>query len=105
MRIRNILRNYIARFAFDFSLAPYDFDAATARRRTRFHDIHVFVVVSFSVHAEFAVVIWEEVSLGAVIVLRERPLHSHVVLPHEIFAANLERLRIVVDFLVLGCLF
>jgi len=105
MRVRHILRNDIAWFPFDFGLATNNLDTASTRGSTRLHDIHMLVIVSFTIHAKFAVVVWEEVRFGTVVVLGEGPLHALVILPHEVLAPNLERLRVVIDFLVLRRLF
>jgi hypothetical protein len=64
VRIAHILRDYIPWLSLNFLLLANDFDASAAGRRTRFHDIHMAVVFSFAVHAEFAIIIWEEVSFG-----------------------------------------
>ena len=64
----------------------------------------MLVVVCFSVHSEFSEVIREEVRLRAEIELGENPSHSAEILPHHVFASNLEGLGEVIDLLVLGSL-
>ena len=62
----------------------------------------MLVVVCLSIHCEFSEVIREEVSLRAEIELRENPSHSAEILPHHVFASDLEGLGEVIDLLVLG---
>ena len=63
------------------------------------------VVVSFSIHAELAIIIWEQVCLGAEIELCKDALHPTQILPHHVLAAHLERLWEVIELLVLGGFF
>lgn len=93
VRIRDVLGDNVARLPLNFLLLADHLDSTTARRCTGLHNVHVAVVVSLSVHRELAIVVWEEVSLRAEVVLREDTLHPTYVLPHHVFAANLERLR------------
>jgi len=65
----------------------------------------VAVAFSLAIHAELAVVVGEDVGLGAEIVLGKNAPHSADVLPHHVFATNLERLREMVQLLVLRCFF
>ena len=59
MWIRDVLRDNVARLPLDFCFAPNNFDASTARGRTRLHDVHVLVILCFSVHRELTEIIWE----------------------------------------------
>ena len=47
------------------------------------------VIFSFTIDAELAVVVREQVGLGAKVELTEDFAHPLVVLPHEVFAADL----------------
>ena len=62
-------------------------------------------VFGFAIHAEFAVVVGEEVRLRAKVEFGEDATHPTDVLPHHVFAADLERLWEMVQLLILGCLF
>ena len=59
------------------------------------------IVVSFAVHAELSIVIGEDIRSWAEIKLLEDSLHPANVLPHHIFATDLEGLWEVVKLLVL----
>jgi len=63
------------------------------------------IVISFSVHAELAVIVREKVRLWTEIELGEDALHPTDVLPHHVFAADLERLWEMVELLILGRFF
>ena len=65
----------------------------------------MLVVVVLTVHYEFSIIIWEQIGLGAEIILREDSLHTTEILPHEVFAAHLETLREMVDFLIPSSVF
>ena len=101
MRIRDVLRDYEAWLPFYFLLATNNLDSTPARRCARLHNIHVLVVVCFSVHGELSEVVGEEVGLRAEVVLGKDPPHPAKVLPHHVFTANLEGLWEVIDLLVL----
>ena len=99
----DILLDQVAGPTFgDFLHASDDLDAATAGRSTRLHDVHVLVIVSLSVHAELAIVIWEQIGLRAEVEFLEDAPHSTDVLPHHVFTTDLERLREMIELLVLG---
>ena len=57
--IRDVLRDNIAWLPLDFLFAPNHFDASATRRSTRLHDVHMLVVLRFSVHCELTEVIRE----------------------------------------------
>ena len=65
----------------------------------------MLVVVVLTVHDEFPIIIREQIGLGAEIILREDSLHATEILPHEVFAAHLETLREMVDFLIPSSVF
>ena len=48
------------------------------------------IIISFSVHAEFAVVVGEKVRLWTEIELGEDAFHAADILPHHVLAADLE---------------
>ena len=102
--IADVLGDHIAWLPLDFLLLADDLDATSATGGAWLHDVHVLVVVIFSVHDELPVVVWEEVSLWAEVILLEDSSHSAEVLPHQILAADLETLWKVIDFLILRCL-
>lgn len=62
-------------------------------------------VLSFTVHAELAIILRKEVGLGTEVELGENFAHSTYILPHKVFAAHLERLWEVIHLLVLSCFF
>lgn len=102
VRIRQVLRYDVAWLLFYFLLLRDYFYSFPATESGRLHNIHVFVVVNFAICGERPVVIREHVSLRAEVELCwELTLQSHYVLPHEVFAPDLERLGEVVDLLVL----
>jgi hypothetical protein len=105
VRVGHVLGDHVAWLAFDFLLLAHNFDSASATRRTRLHDIHVFEVLGLAVHHEFAVLVRENVCLRTEIVLLEDATHARQVLPHKVFAADLKRLWEMVHFLVLCRLF
>jgi len=65
----------------------------------------MFVAINFAVCLKASVVIWEDVGFGTEVKISRLALHSLDVFPHQVFAANLERLREMIDSLVLGCVF
>ena len=105
MRIADILRHNIAWLSLHFLLLADYFDASTARGRTWLHDVHVPVVISFSIHAKLAIVVREEIGPRAEIELLKYALHPTNILPHHVLPAHLKRLREVIQFLILCCLF
>ena len=64
----------------------------------------MLVVVRFSVHGEFPEVVREDVGLGTEVKLGEHSAHPTEILPHHVFATNLEGLREVIDLLVFSSL-
>ena len=62
-------------------------------------------VLGLTVHAELAIVFGEEVRFWTEVELGEDFAHPAYVLPHQVLAPHLERLREVVHLLVLSCLF
>ena len=62
----------------------------------------MLVVVCFSFHCKLPEIIWEEVGLRAEVVLGENPSHPAQILPHHVFAADLEGLGEVIHLLVLA---
>ena len=60
----------------------------------------MLVVVCFSVHGKLPEIVGEEIGLGAEVVLGENTSHPAEVLPHHVFAANLEGLWEVINLLV-----
>ena len=101
MRIADVLRDNIARFSLNLLLLPDDFDSTATAGRTRLHYVHVSVVVRLAIHAELAVVIGEDVGSRTEIELGKDAFHPANILPHHVFAADLERLGKVVQLLVL----
>ena len=63
------------------------------------------VIVCLPIHAKLAIVIGEKVSPGAEVELLEHSFHPANILPHHVFAPDLERLREVVELLILRSLF
>ena len=102
MWIRYILRDNVSRLSLHFLLLSHDLNTSSTTRGTWLHDIHVFVIITFSVHDEFSIVIREQVCLGAEVILREKSLHSTQIFPHEILPTYLETLREMIDLLVSG---
>ena len=90
MRITDVLGYYITWLALNFLLLANNLDTSSARRGTRLHYVHMLVIFCFSIHAEFTIVIGEQVSFWAEIELREDSAHSTDVLPHHILSADLE---------------
>ena len=105
MWIWDILWDNEAWFSFHFLLAANDFDSTPTWLCTWLHNIHVLVVIGFSIHRKLSEIIGEEVSLGAEIILGENSSHPTEVLPHHIFATNLERLREMIYLLVFSSFF
>lgn len=58
------------------------------------------VIVSFSIHTELSIVVWENVCSWAEIKLLEDSFHPANILPHHVFSTDLEGLREVVELLV-----
>jgi len=99
------LRHYVAWLSLDLLLLAYYFDTASTGRCTWLHNVHVSVIFSFSIHAELSIVVREKICLRAEIELLEHALHSANVLPHHVFATNLERLWEMIHLLILCGLF
>ena len=62
----------------------------------------MLIVFGLSVHAKFPEVVREKVCLGAEVEFTHAFAHATQVLPHEVFAANLERLWEVIHLLILS---
>ena len=105
MRIADVLGHNVAWLALDLLLLSDDLDATTTGRSTRLHDVHVLVIVSLSVHAELAIVIWEQVRLRAEVEFLKDAPHPADILPHHVLASDLERLWEMIELLVLGRFF
>ena len=105
VRIRHVLGDNIARLAFDFLFLADDFDATTTGRCARLHDVHVAEIFSLTIHAELAIIVREQVGLWTEIELLKHSLHPADILPHHVLATDLERLREVIDLLILGGFF
>ena len=100
----DVLWDYISVLLVHLGLWPNNLDTFAAWTGRRFHDVHVLVTGTFTLDAEFTVVLREDVGLRAKVKLTcplkhlLRPLN---VLPHQIFSPNLERLGEVVYLLIL----
>lgn len=102
VRVGDILRDNVARFALDVLLLTDHFDSTATRLSRRLHNIHVLEAILLAVHLELSEVLGEQIGSWTEVKIWQGLLHTGDVLPHQVFSAHLERLREMVDPLVLG---
>lgn len=101
MWVWDVLADHIPGLLFYLCFLANNFDAPTTRQSGWLHYIHVLVTINFAVCLEASVVIRDDVGFGAEIEISRLAFHSLNVFPHQVFATNLERLRKMIDSLVL----
>lgn len=102
MRLADVLRNHEARFSFYLGARTNNLDSTSARKRRWFHYVHVAVAVDFTVCHKLTVVVRKNIGFGAKVKLCISFAHALHIFPHQVFPADLVRLRKVIYFLIFG---
>ena len=88
--IRHVLTKDKTGLFLNFLLLGNDFNTFTTTESSWLHYVHIFEVLNFTICLKLSIVIREDISLWAEVVISS-PLsfESHNVFPHEIFPTNL----------------